>query len=116
MTSALFLLLQSVDPSSARDFGVYIADAAAMGAAGFAWRTNARLARIETILAERKTGVVDTVAEQGETIDDHGKKLERHETRLDGHDRELAHLNRDDERRRPLGPRDVGAPDRRSSP
>ena len=91
--TALFLLQSATTPDNVRDFGVYIADIAAAGAAGFAWRTNAQLARIEAILTERKSGVVDTVAEHGDTLATHAGTLERHGVRLDGHDQALVRVN-----------------------
>lgn len=45
-----------------REFMQYVADAAAIGACGFAWRTNARVTRLETVLMEPELGLVSVVS------------------------------------------------------
>lgn len=111
----LFAAIQSLqpEPGSLKDFIQYIADAAAIGAFGFAWRTNTRVTRVETLLTEPRAGVVDGLSNVRGSINRHGGELQSHEARLDGHDRDLGRLDRDKEPRRGLGPQDVGALDRR---
>jgi IS5 family transposase len=118
----LLALLQAVDPGVPRDFLLYVADAAAVGAFAFAWRTSARLARIETILTESEIGVIPRLTgtsrqahNHANVLQAHEGKLDAHDARLDGHDRDIERLERDKDPKRALGPTDVGTLDRRGS-
>jgi hypothetical protein len=100
------MLLQALQQADAlKDFVQYVADVAAIGAFGFAWRTNTRVTRLETILTEPTTGVVDGLQGTRNAVHRHGGHLQEHEARLDGHDRDLERLDRDKEPRR-LTPKD----------
>lgn len=115
--AVLALLQQAVEPSTSRDFLLYVADASALGAFGFAWRTNARLSRIETMLTEPSIGAIPKLTGTSRQVHDHASELQAHELqltthekRLDGHDATIQGLQQ-----RAMGPRDVGTLDRRGS-
>lgn len=64
LANSLIQAAQTVATSiDLREFMQYVADAAAIGACGFAWRTNARVTRLETMLTEPKLGLVDVVSD-----------------------------------------------------
>ncbi|HEY4133512.1 MAG TPA: hypothetical protein VGM50_23030 [Gemmatimonadaceae bacterium] len=94
--------------SGIRDLMQYIGNAAAVGAFVFAWRTNTRVTRLETVMTEPDIGIVSTISplKKGALVE--------HGTRLDQHDSEIARLDRDKEPRRAMQPTDVGVLDRRT--
>lgn len=89
------MLLQAIADNPVRDFIQYIADAAALGAFGFAWRTNTRVTRLETVLAEPDLGVIPSVTHLRKASTGVHNQLAEHGTRLDGHDREIDDIKDD---------------------
>lgn len=110
----LALLQSAISTNDVRAFAVYVGDAVAIGTFGFLWKLNARVARIETILLEKSTGIVPRLDGTSKQSYANDKAIEGHEVRLNNHDREIERLDRDKEPRR-LQPTDVGTLDRRSS-
>lgn len=101
-----------------REIGIYFADAAALGAFGFAWRANAALVQLRTMLMDPDMGLASRFAGASKQVHDHATTLQGHEVTLDTHGREIARLDREKEPRRDrraLGPEDVGTLDRRGT-
>jgi hypothetical protein len=73
-----------------RDLIQYVSEAAVMGTFAFAWKTNTRVTRMETMMSE-PGGVVPTIDPLRR-----GKLIE-HEARLDQHDNDIKRLDRDKE-------------------
>lgn len=108
MTTLSLLQDAASSATGLREFMQYIANAAAVGAFLFAWRTNTEVTRIKTVLMEPKTGNVDRTEANSTTIQSHAVHIGEHEVRLDGHDREIKRLWDTGERPR-SDPRDVGS-------
>lgn len=109
-------LQQAAGPdTSLRDIAVYVADVAAISACGFAWRTNAAIVELRTLLQADEIGVIARLTRSTNQGHRHANTLQEHEGRLDSHDRELDRLDREKEPRRALQPQDVGKPDRRGT-
>lgn len=111
------MLLQAATasaPLELRDLVQYIANAAAIGAFVFAWRTNTRVTRIETVLSEPEQGVIPTLSGMRKGNHHINVDLTEHGVRLDNHDREIDRLDREKEPRRSLQPTDIGILDRRT--
>lgn len=93
-----------------------LTSAGVLGLVGFAFKFNARMTRLETVLLEPELGVVPRmrgIGKQGHTntsdLQGHRLMIDEHGRRLDGLDEDVARLERDKESRRVMGPADVGS-------
>ena len=89
-------LVQAVsDPGFLDQAARWISQAAILFVAGFCWKINSRMGRIETILSEPNLGIiqrVDALHESRSTLD---TTMHTHGIRLDGHDREIGEIKED---------------------